>query len=437
MKNLILKTILIFFTISFCSFTAFALELQLNYDVIVKEINFSNKNKEVLNIKVNKVENTIYLGKSYFSIKDNKQNTIYDFKEKRVFYLDNKKKTYKDISLFSIISKMKQEFQNKKQALTLLELEMLYGLEEKTNKTNNYFREVINKNTYKYYFDKDFLWQEEPVVECSFSDFKIRKADIGMFEKYLLYCLNLHPQIRKQIINKKKIPNQIKYKFEDTNKSFIVILKLKKPAQYNKISKYKIPDDFKKAMNLNNEIDNLILKKQKIIANKKQDVINFIKKAYKQQKYLDVELGVLEYYLQTEDLLVKELSKFEFKKNKSLEYFQYAMNMKDKKTVENSLQALDLIKKQELKKGYMLDVLKANAYMFLGEYNKAKELLLNLLQKNPYLTSIYKNLSDVYFNLQEYTKAWKCLDIAKSVNKEHVLLFSVNRYENQLAKEYL
>lgn len=430
---------------------SFAAELQLVYEKSLKEIEHSDWETKIKQQKESHSEITVGLGDRYFYIVDGPKKTIYDFNKRRIFYLDEGERIYKDISLFYIIGYRDVEFLNRvvqgedfrkvgvteaQNPFELFELETLFSLEAKEGEKRQIKEQRKDASC-------NYVVNGETIVECSFAKFNVSEQNKDMFAKFLLYECNLHPRVWRSILAQQKIPQVFNYRFK--NKpffSYYVKLELKSVKQGEKDG-HTIPHDYKIAFDPTDELDVIIhevlTKQSKIKQLTRQDFIDFFHEAFNQGNYLDANLAIMEYGLQTGQDYTEDLKKVKpyFKTDRQLSLFGFAVNMaNNKERAEEAIQALDTINRQGLKRGHGIDIIKADAKMALDKLTEAEELFLKVLKKNPHITGAYKDLGDVYYRTYQMYKAWKCWDTARFLYPDHSILEDIDKLEEYLFREY-
>ena len=447
MKKNKASIIFILFLLLFYLFpiSSFAKELQLIYEKKTEERNIYSVNKEERDKeKLSHSEIIIGLGEGYFCIVEGPKKTIFDFKKRRVIYLYEDAKIYKDTSLFSIVDYLQAEFRNRlfiresyKAAGVkdnLFAIETLFSLEiDEVEKEE--IKEERKDEFYQYVVDG------ETIVECKFTEFNIPECHKDMFAKFLLYYCNLHPQIWQSLLLHQKIPQVLNYKYDDFA-SVSVQLNLKSAEEDKEKKAYVIPSDFKMAFDSKDELNvimyEVLNEKNKVKQLSKEEFIDFIHRAINEGNYLDAVLATSEYSLQSGDPMINEHRKIVpyVETDRQLALFVNGMHfVQSKETAKKAVKFFDAIKIEGLKKGYIIDIMKASAKMEFDALT-AKDLFIKTLKKNPYITGVWKNLGDLFQESYNMETAWECWDIARSLYPQHPMLEWINKYEKWLLSEY-
>ncbi|MBI5207119.1 MAG: hypothetical protein HY934_04935, partial [Candidatus Firestonebacteria bacterium] len=289
--------------------SSFAKELKLIYEKNIKKTIHSDDkdkdNKEEISVS----EIILGVGNKYFYVIEGTKELIYDFNKRRIFYLDNDKKTYDEMSLFSIISYRTAELKNRmfinnalnaakigKNTFNPFELEILFSLENK-NSEKKQIKVEVKDTIYQY------IVEENIITENSLGEYSISDQYKNMFAKYLLYTCNLHPQVLKYLSENKNIFKELRYRYEDAGiYSNYVQLKLKSVTESDS-DKYLISSDYSIDIDINDELDMIIKEvsngKSNIKQLTKQQFIELADKYFDQGNYLDSILTLFECTFQT------------------------------------------------------------------------------------------------------------------------------------------
>lgn len=434
-------------------------ELQLVYEKRTKQVTQTEKKGEAAQEHTLHSEMLVGLGSDYFYVSEGGKKSIYEFTKRRVLYVGDDHKTYQDISLFAIVGFRQAEFQNRlflkdvmgkalelskgdktqnglqENPFNLFEEETIFALESKDAKKHR-IEDTVEKEAHR------FLVGGEPVVEYSLTESDIPERYNAMFSKWLLYEVTLHPAIRRSLLAEHRIPQLLKYRFQSLPETTYVQLELKSSKESER-SGYRIPADVGLAAGSEDKLDRIIDDigtKQAKPRLTQQQFVDMAHEAFKQGQVLDAMLTLLECGLQTgeEKQVASEMSKLVpyTKADEQVALFNRGMDLSSKEATKSAIQSLDAIKREGLTRGHVIDIMKGDALMALGEFPAAKELFLTVLSVNPYIAGVYKDLGDVAFQSYEMATAWKCWDAARSLYPHHPMLQQVNQYEQQLISEY-
>ena len=432
-----------------CHAEAPAAETYLKYNIKTRQI--IDKDNGPQKIEDQTAEIIVGLGNNYFYTVDKDGKTIYDFTKKILIRLDDKKRTYDQISLFSNVGFRGIEFQNRV---------FLAGIIRQTkNDTAN--TEDAPFNTFdletnfslclpgstpqkitetKQETEHTYAFSGKTIVECDFSDQAINEKDRPMFEKFLLYTCCLHPQIRESIVSANRIPSVIKYNYSDFGQTQ-VNMRLEPiknipqpgcaiPAGYTEPKNN--PDGLAQIIRKVNAIKNPVEKLDK------KDFIRIAEDSLAKNDCLNAMLATLEYNLQTSQSTNEEMARIfpAGKTDKRLETFIDNMAAGDKDTAEKSIKALESIDRKGLTRAHVIDIMIADAKMQTGDLEGAKKLFIKVLEINPYIAGVYKDLGDLYNQSFDTVSAWKCWDTARQLYPTHKMLEQITQYEKWLMDNF-
>ncbi|OJT18996.1 hypothetical protein BO221_36360 [Archangium sp. Cb G35] len=94
------------------------------------------------------------------------------------------------------------------------------------------------------------------------------------------------------------------------------------------------------------------------------------------------------------------------------------------------------LRKAAGQRAHVLMTFEAAHHRALGEPEQARELLLQALEVNPFLTGAYKDLGDLYVRDYKPREAWLCWEAARRIAPAHKLLEDVRAMEEMLAAEH-
>ena len=441
--------IFFFFAVS----PAWALETVLQYSLTETHTPsvFAQAKKKEKEIHLTSKKEVV-LGDGFFSVKEGRQERIYDFKKRRIHYLDHQTKTRTEISLFADPAFRVGEFQHRinmdeviqKAGGQALEdpftLESIFGIESQS-KQIGLKEDVSEKGKIK------FLSQDKIISEITWSENKA-SPEGEMFARFLIYDNSLHPLVRKKIAASGQIPDVIRNQLQsaDGTDQFVLILDAFKTRSDKG---FQIPDyAFSKkkpgAGPLTDSLSQLIQSvqsgKSKITKHDKKWFIEHAHQAAEDKKYLDAALSILEYGLQTGD---QETSSAEVRKladhqkdDTELDRFFRSLGIAGPEQAKRAVVELGKINRKNLSRGHVIDIMIANQQSVLEHYAEAQKRMLGALKMNPYIAGAYKDLGDMFYAEFDMVSAWLCWDFAREQTPGHFMLKPISDYEAQLLKDY-
>jgi hypothetical protein len=200
--------------------SAYANVLQLKYKIERKiENSAGTSNKSVEPAQQTSCVQTLDLDRNAFAISPNEEkSTQFDFEKRRIRYLDHRAHTMRDVSLYLIVcnsdmtmqrnylirkqlGNMKQSFQTNVDPFTL---SCITGLPYPDNSDAEISVEEKDKTVV-------FIHKGRVITTVTFSDTPLPESFANSYDKAVLYELELHPMVRKQIADRKKLIEKLSY----------------------------------------------------------------------------------------------------------------------------------------------------------------------------------------------------------------------------------
>ena len=97
----------------------------------------------------------------------------------------------------------------------------------------------------------------------------------------------------------------------------------------------------------------------------------------------------------------------------------------------------NLKKKKKYEKSWLIDAFLANLYSTIDEKDKAFKLLHNVIVQNPYITSIYSDLGDLFTEQHNMRLAWKAYEIALKLEPKHPMAYKIHYRKRFLKYNFL
>ena len=157
-------------------------------------------------------EMTVGLGEGYFRIEKGRGQAVYDFRRKRVVATDEAGKGWHEVSLFTDLAFRVSEYGNRVGLggmsremgvsfgeLSRLELETLFGIEMPGEEKSRIVEQEEGGML-------RFRAGDAALAECAFSETALADPLATMLGRFLAYHCALHPQVRRAIVARKKVP---------------------------------------------------------------------------------------------------------------------------------------------------------------------------------------------------------------------------------------
>ncbi|MBX3073296.1 hypothetical protein KF728_14935 [Candidatus Obscuribacterales bacterium] len=395
---------------------------------------------------------TFLLDSNAFAISKNEDEMQFQFADRRIRFLDHKTRTYRDVSIYPILvnrfaamqrtylirkelTDLKQEFQSNIDSFTMSCITGLpFPKEENVELSSTEKDKTVT-----------FRHNGRVVTTVTFSDTPIADAFCISYGKALLYELELHPLVRKQILERKMVIERLSYDVElRTAEDFKSREKRSTTVQLigtaNDTGKILIPDGYKKAFSEDSPLHKLqetvFLPDHPIELPSQDKVVSDAQELIKKKETLDAFLCLLEFGIESNNAtepvrrMIKKLSQNESPISKMGKLHEARTNQE----IAEALEEFDQIKKQAPLKGYLIEVFKGNVAS--QSDMKADEMFLNALNQNPLLTGTYVDLAAYSNSRKRFVLAWDCYDLARQICPDHPTLNRVRFLEKSLADSY-
>jgi len=392
----------------------------------------------------------VVFGDGFFSVKEKSLERIYDFKKRRIHYVDHQAKTHAEISLFSDLSFRIAELQSRiviaaavqrageKGPDNLYTLESLFGLEGE--------KPPVRLEEQKSEGDLIVLRDQGEILAQIQPGKDTPAPDSALFEKFLIYDHSLHPLIRRRVLAEKRIPKEFRYRLQSliSKDEFVVQLKsfetrddrgFEIPASYTQSSKR--PGALSESAALDGVIQSVKGQDNKL---SKAWFWEEAKAAASKKDYLNAVVYYLEYGLQSGDQAEAsaEMQKVAAHQSEDaeLDRFLRSLGISGKEQASRAIEELQKLDRSKIERGHVIDLMIANQKAVLGENEAAAKILIGALKANPYLAGAYKDLGDLFYGQMDMASAWRCWDFARELEPKHFMVKPISDYEKELVKNY-
>lgn len=393
---------------------------------------------------IEKGQIVVILGHSFLSYSIDTTKVIYDFSKRRIYRIDTNSKSYSNDSLYTDIGFRTYEFRNRLMlgdALSAADVkdnpmpktlsEHLFSLQAKDSKTA-LIKDIKNDEVV-------FSWQGNELLAYSKNTIDVGSDYNKEFIRFVRYYLGGHPEILTELQKTKGIPSTLRLSRYDMDKKVI----------FMNIASYKTTPDtsytlagLKEAPINNSQLTSVIARigtePSETMKKQADSLLAEANHAFSQKQYLDTMLTYLEYTLETglplpaqfqgqRDMIVQDSDV------KDLLASITPYNEEEAKTAIKTLKKLQTHSKN---RQHVLMIFEANIQTNLEKPEIATELFLKVLNKNPYIVGVWTDIGDLYFQRYDTITAWRCWDIARSIQPNHKQLASINQFEQKLVSEY-
>lgn len=404
----------------------------------------------------------IGLGPDVLTIEDGKIRKLFDFKEKKTYRINITDGSFSETSLFADLGFRIPELKNRAMLRELLSTagvgkgdegldpfftECIFGLRMPEFISRSSFREIFDS------FAETSEFTHDGKVVCSFkpSSIALTVSEASQLSRFFLYHCQLHPDIRKAIVKKAMTPGVLMYYVAEILGSNTTVLKLRGVTEetVNLVlprsdSAAHAPDhplsDIYKLLDSSGYV---------VPEDSRQNTRKFVDVALADRNFLDVLLAFLEYKMQTGADLDVDLSSRRplFITDVQCAYFSLGVrHPTNAAEARESLAALDKIDRVNLKKGYVIDICRANCIRSMqlnnvkdiqtrGESSPVKCFVI-ALQSNPYLTGVYHDLGAALYASSETVFAWDCWDLGRRFYPGHPQMKEIDEMEKSMEQKY-
>jgi len=418
--------------------------LKLSYVTTVKSIADPAVNPKFKNFEAQK-DLVFVLGNRKLGLQADEKLNIFDFEKKRIIKANPKDKTYEEHSLYLMPGIKHADAAKRAQIAKIVkesgadvgntydpfnsgcELGMIVPGDEENPGITVSEKEGKVEYTYK-----------DKVVSSAVLGDTVPESAFPMLEKFYVYNCNIHPFIRKDLLTRKRIPKELNIEIKAKGLTNTIKMALKDnsgPAPSLDLgTDYKLA--YTKGLPLSNLQELIFVKKEIPVMPKKETAFAEAKALVAKKEPVDALLTMIEYSLSTGDQPVAESKEMmeATKKDATVKKLQENLMPKTSEAAIASYKVLNTIDSTKYKKGYVIEVLKANVENLAG--GNASPRFLYALGKNPGIVSAYKDLGVCYFSRYDAQNAWDSFDLGRKIKPDHVLFNEIDKLEKGLEESH-
>ncbi|MBK7362487.1 MAG: hypothetical protein IPJ01_09325 [Micavibrio sp.] len=319
---------------------------------------------------------------------------------------------------------------------TPFELEAIFGDNSKTE-AGQKIQTIEHTGGYK------FLYDGEDVTAYAVSDQAIRDELKDSYKKYLIYEHTIHPAILENMAGR-NIFNSLSYRNKQevpflTEKNFTVSAFNNAPS-----STIAVPQDYQKNYGFDERLDKVIkmslTEKEKTV----DDYAAEMNKLLEDKQYLEASLVFHEYATHTGGKDIDKIKAIiqrifsEAPAEEGVQQLAAAISQppSSKEHLQKAIEIIEAVRSKNTPHSYVLNIYLANYVDVLGQTAKAQDLILEALEKNPFIAGAYKDLGDKYFKSFHMQDAWTSWNQMRSINTGYPLATPVNELEMQILEKH-
>lgn len=391
-----------------------------------------------------KSELSVLLGDSYFQFSGSEEG-IYDFDKRVIYSINREKNIYSAMSLFASVGFRDYELQNRKFLSGALEnagvennpMSLVFSEHELSMQTKDskpaIIREERDGQIVFLESGKEMLMIGGPVIQ-------IPEKNKKQFIRFFRHRYGGHPSIINEIVTSSGIYKDITiWQVNVGEKKIQLHLKSVKetpPSSYSLTGLEKFTDTNNRLLRLVGRIGDAPMAQRqeaegRILASA-GDLIN-------KNDLVGAMLAYLEYALVTgsQDLPWTEANRGLLLNSDDVkDMLATTRNPANREEAASLINSLETLRKKQKAGAHILKIFEANTRASMGKSKIARDLMMDALEANPYITGAWKDLGGFYFQSYEPYEAWVCWDTARTINPSHPLLDGIDDFESRLLADH-
>lgn len=418
----------------FSTLSAFADCFQIDYTKITDTISYEENKKEHHEDNV-----SLVLGINKLFVETISNKTIIDLEREQFIALDKKNKSYVIYSLYALPTFKLMEIKNRE---LLREVHKTIKLKETTDRIFDLEMEFGIKSNFpleeKIIFEtKDNTliakYAGKIVTQVKFSDADVLAKHKNMFEKYFLYTCELQPDIRKKILDKGKLLQELSYTTNSLSQT-VTIKYIMKAAQSIKDISFEVPQDYEQVYSEDERVGNLITRLQdKSKMTTREQYEAKISKLLNSERILEAILIFSESNLQY-GTFAKQLKDPRIKNLQGQDLTNIAnisvAKPKSVKEVDALFESVKNTIDKKLDGHEVLYINLSNFYYDVGALSQAKTFMYKALDINPFITGALVDLGKIYYLGYDVPVTFMLCDQAMKIAPNHSLLEWCSKLKN-------
>ena len=390
------------------------------------------------------------IGTDYFYIIRDGQITAYDFAQGKIMrYKDSNKISespfeavvaerlegfLQEVEIFRIMSNANAL--KERDRFGIFNLESKYALQTDIHSAVKPAKTPAGSKKYAYTLNSDM------VVTYQVSKEQLIRQEVAYFERFLLYECRIHPEVRKDILAYRKVPQTLIYRYglgHDRRETTLTMLSAKRIR--DTVFTDEMRDGSRPPIG---DLEKLFVSAVENVAENAlnpNDYRRMFTSSLRQSYFLDAMLTNVELYLQTGSSISRavELLKPQLDIAPNLDRFFSGLDTNTPEAAAESLRQLKEIDRTNVFRQHIIDISMANALRETDQYVAAEKHYLEALRSNPYLTGVYVDLGDLYYRMNLMPKAWSAWQMAQDLLPGHPMLdtvFERNAFLRERFPEY-
>lgn len=372
----------------------------------------------------------VVLADKAFLVKSDKESNFFDFGKRQRVILDNRSKTQVDYSLYDTVGFRFYALQNREATVdsehqlaiqakpsSPLQTKVSAGEEVFLNGSAEYFRHSLQATA-------------------------VSAADAKMFAQFFRYMFGGHPQILQALATSKGIAAQLVLTTYDVagviTRKMLVKSVVQSPKKTLDVPRLPV----RQAAAATDPLDKLLDRAQALtpadLAAARQRAQDDLAAALREGRSVDAYLGIIESSLMTGEhpQVLTDAQKASLGANETVGKLGTALTARTKDDLANAIKTFDEVLASGTQKAYVVKIFQANDKAMLGDGLAAQKLFMEVLNTNPALAGVYKDLGDVQFKGFDMPRAWRSWDLGRRMAPQFPNFTPVNQLERTLATEH-
>jgi hypothetical protein len=388
---------------------------------------------------------TVALGGSTLQIDERDTRTRYDFGKSRIYWLNKPKRTYQEVSLYTVIGFDVEEFANRMmlgRSLAAAKIqgnlmapaltEHLMSLGDKASAT---VIDRANKDS-----DTIYSWSGQTLMIVSHKTREVSAAVLQQYLRFLRYSTGGHPQILAAIEKGGAVPERL------------TVVRSNMNIETRTLVLRSIDDDRPDAFTLEGYTRESpqgepYVTLKRLPASAAVD-LEAHARALRQERdaaaaaghLLDAMLANFAASLSDGDMGGAggwiAAHRDELNANTEVQTLTRSLAPRDAASAAAAADALEQLRESAGPHGYVLNIFEANTRLGLRQGDRAISLFLSALAGDPTITGAWIDLGTAYYRGFRADAAWACWDAARSIRPSHPMLKAVDDRERELRTDH-
>ena len=388
---------------------------------------------------------TVNLAGDTLQIGEPDTETEYDFKNARIYALDKSKKTYDEVSLYTVVGFNVAEFANRMMLGKMLAAakmkdnpmapaltEHLMSMSDPANKT------VVDRSTKG--DEIVYSWNGRPLMTLSQKTRELPPAVFPQYVRFLRYSTGGHPQILAAIEQGKGVPGRltiVRSNVAVETRTLTLQSVDESPGSPFSLDGYThhVPDGepYATLKRLSGSPASDLEARAGVLRQERDAAVA-------DGHVFDAMLANFAAGLSTGDQREAgtwlAVHRDQVNGSAEAQNLMRSLTPKDAASAKTAADMLANLKHAAGPHGYVLSIFEANNRLALNEGDRAVDLFLSALAADPTVTGAWIDLGTIYYGGFRADAAWACWDAARALRPKHFMLEKVDDLERRLRTDH-